>query len=707
MELPIDHFRLLGVSPATDGQTVLRALQQRLDRAPDQGFTHETLQARADLLRNSADLLSDDRRRSAYEAELTALSAEGEAGSDGAQAAIPALEIPNSKEVGGLLLLMEAGQPQEAFEKASRGLQPPQAPALGSSREADLALLAGLACQGAAEDYRQQRRYEAAARVLQQGLQLLQRMGQQPEQRRRLELALEALLPYRVLDLLSRDLSASLERNEGLQLLEQLVRRRGGLEGEADTAFPASEFQPFFKQIRQFLTAQEQVDLFSRWAEAGSPLADFLASIALTASGFARRKPERLQAAYERLAASGQAGAEPFLACQQLLLGQIEPAQGLFEQGADPDLRQWAAEQGEEPLAGLCAYCRDWLEREVLPGFRDIEADPDLEAWFADRDVQAYVEQQDRRRARSAPLHPAESAAAAAAGAPATLDSLDALPQWPGDPLASGLAEPSQPGALADPLEPEQDEEDWPDLALRWPSLHWPDLHWPDLPLGERWAQLRGSATERLAQRPSWALPLAMAVTLGGVGIGGWLALRPKPERGQPIPVLPAPESTTQGGAEPAAPDGPKAATGPGAATPTPPPARSLPLTVAEPSAEQLRSLLEAWLAAKAAVLAGATPEHPLPQLARSVLVGNVESQQRQNASRGESETVTAEVRSFSVTSQTPQRIEAEVTLRYSDARKDAGGKLIASTPEGERRNTYVFARDGQTWHLAAFRASR
>jgi hypothetical protein len=180
-------------------------------------------------------------------------------------------------------------------------------------------------------------------------------------------------------------------------------------------------------------------------------------------------------------------------------------------------------------------------------------------------------------------------------------------------------------------------------------------------------------------------------------------------ERGQPIPVLPAPESTSQGGAEPAAPDGPKAATSPGTAAPTPAPpvSPSLPLTVAQPNAEQLQTLLEAWLAAKAAVLAGATPEHPLPQLARSALVGNVESQQRQNASRGESETVTAEVLRFSVTSQTPQRIEAEVTLRYGDARKDAGGKLIASTPEGERRNTYVFARDGQTWHLAAFRASR
>ena len=74
MELPIDHFRLLGVSPTTDGQTVLRTLQQRLDRAPDQGFTHDTLQARAELLRSSAELLSDEERRQAYERDLTTIA---------------------------------------------------------------------------------------------------------------------------------------------------------------------------------------------------------------------------------------------------------------------------------------------------------------------------------------------------------------------------------------------------------------------------------------------------------------------------------------------------------------------------------------------------------------------------------------------------------------------------------------------------------
>ena len=102
-------------------------------------------------------------------------------------------------------------------------------------------LLAGLACQGAAAECREQRRYEASARLLQQGLQLLQRMGQQPEQRRKLEHDLHTLLPYRVLDLISRDLSAVTARQEGIALLDQLVQRRGGLEGDADPDFAAAQ----------------------------------------------------------------------------------------------------------------------------------------------------------------------------------------------------------------------------------------------------------------------------------------------------------------------------------------------------------------------------------------------------------------------------------------------------------------------------------
>jgi hypothetical protein len=104
------------------------------------------------------------------------------------------------------------------------------------------------------------------------------------------------------------------------------VERRGGLEGNGDDGFAPEDFQTFFKQIRTFLTVQEQLDLFDRWGRQGSPAAEFLATIALTASGFAQRKPERIAAARERLRGSGREGIEPLLANLDLLLGDVEGA---------------------------------------------------------------------------------------------------------------------------------------------------------------------------------------------------------------------------------------------------------------------------------------------------------------------------------------------------------------------------------------------
>ncbi len=692
MELPIDHFRLLGVSPTTDGQTVLRTLQQRLDRAPDQGFTHDTLQARADLLRSSAELLSDEERRHAYERELTTI-ADSEGG------AVAGLEIPPSREVGGLLLLLEAGQALEAFDAASRGLQPPQAPALGSSREADLSLLAGLACHAAAGDYRGQRHYETAARTLQQGLQLLQRMGQLPDQRRRLEQELHALLPYRVLDLISRDLSAVAARQEGIALLDQLVQRRGGLEGDGDPAFPASEFAPFFQQIRQFLTVQEQVDLFSGWAEAGSSNADWLASLALTASGFMQRKPERIQAALQRLQSETQPGREAAQACQLLLLGQVESAQAL---------QTVSSAGGEDPLAGLCADCRDWLSREVLPGFRDIEAEADLEAWFADRDVQAYIEQQDRIRGR-------RTVNEASSGSPNLSGSDQSVLAWGGlAGFGTGSAATGNPAAEESGSSPlsgagtsQFDQADDDDALWDGPPF------WESWRLGERLSQWRNRLP---AQWPRWSVPAGVAIAVAAVGGLTWMILRPGLDRGRPIPVQPSPALTTDKPASTSAnlagspqagspPTGSPPTGSPQAATPVEAASSSrLPLTTTEPDDAQLNALLDAWLQAKASVLAGKAAAQPLTDLARPLQIQRLESQQRENRSRGEVERFDASVQSLQIRERSPKRIAAAVSLRYSDQRSDASGRVLSRTPAGELRNLYVFARDGQTWRVAAFR---
>jgi hypothetical protein len=593
---------------------------------------------------------------------------------------VPALEIPGSKEVGGLLLLLEADQPFEAFEIACRSLQPPQAPALGSSREADLTLLAGLAGLGACTEFEQQRRYERAAQILQQGLQLLQRMGQRLDLRERMTRELERLTPYRVLDLLNRDLASSAERREGLQLLAQLVERRGGLEGDNDPTFPPEEFRVFFKQIRALLTVQEQVDLFSRWGDAGSATADFLASTALTASGFAQRKPERIAAARERLLASQRSGIEPLLANLSLLLGEVDTARASFEAGASRELRAWAERQSDDPLAQLCAYCRDWLSRDVLPGYRDLEADADLDAYFSDRDVMAYVEREDRISGRSyAPAGSASPGGEIPQGASSILGASESVG-------SSSLAWTFPPLDFGDtPLHPiRQTRQEGEQEAAE------------GTPAGPRaWPEL-SAVRERLPQ----ALPLAWLA--GGVAAlvalalaGAWL-LRPRP-------APPAPSASVNGAAG-IAPGGPPSAAKP---TPTAAPAPAsntgIPaLRDPQPDEAQVRSLLERWLSAKAAVLAGGPMPKGIDDIARPEQVDRLASERSADAVRGERQTLDVRIRSLRLEQTSPGRIAATAELLYSDQRRAADGRVLESTPSQTIRNLYVLGRDDGRWRFAA-----
>ena len=87
------------------------------------------------------------------------------------------LEFSSNREVAGLILLWESGSPKEAFRISKKALQPPQTPALGSSREADLTLLAALTARDSAIQEQQLRSYSNAADFLHEGIQLLQRMG--------------------------------------------------------------------------------------------------------------------------------------------------------------------------------------------------------------------------------------------------------------------------------------------------------------------------------------------------------------------------------------------------------------------------------------------------------------------------------------------------------------------------------------------------
>ncbi|MEO1003401.1 MAG: ARC6/PARC6 family protein [Cyanobacteria bacterium J06638_7] len=657
MDLPIDHFRLLRVSPTTDLQSVLRTLEQRIDRPPDEGFTLETLEARAELLRSSADLLTDPERRRHYELELTALDASG----DSLQAA---LDVPATKEVAGLVLLLEAGMALDCFELASQALQPPQTPALGSVREADLSLVAGLACLQAAQDLRQERRYEAAAQVLGEGNQLLQRVGQQGELRQQMAEDRRILRPYRVLDLLSRDLAASRERSQGLTLLNELLQDRGGLDGRADPDLSPEDFQAFLRQIRAFLTVQEQLDLFERWASR-SASADVLAATALTALGFAQRKPERIAAARSRLLARDSPELQPQLACLDLLLGEVESAQQRFTDGASKDLQDWAARQSDDPLAQVCAFCRDWLARDVLPGYRDLEADADLEAYFADRDVQAYLE---RLETGGEPAAPTEAGSILGGGLLSPFSRTGGA--LPSAQALLGFGPLDAPHALAagsGGQEHEEDEDEGPEEARE--------------PLVRRW------------RRPALLLAGALATVLVALGLLALLRPRPTTVRVEPASEGAAAEPKpmpTEGGTPDAAVDGPE-------------PAPALPLRAAQPSSAQIQTLLETWLTAKSAVLAGNQPAVTLDQLAQPSQLRLLQAERRSDEALGHTKRIDTSVENLRLESSSPQRISAVASIRYRAERLDGEGQRVGQPSDLTLRNRYVFSSEGNSWRVVSF----
>ena len=139
-----------------------------------------------------------------------------------------------------------------------------------------------------------------------------------------------SLLPYRLLDLVCRDLSDNQAHKKGLSMLENLIIKRGGLEGKNKSEYNdylnQKEFESFFQQIKPFLTVQDQIDLFLELQKRGSSEAGFLAFLSLTAIGFARRKPAKLFEARKILKKLNLSGLDsmPLIGCLDLLLADVE-----------------------------------------------------------------------------------------------------------------------------------------------------------------------------------------------------------------------------------------------------------------------------------------------------------------------------------------------------------------------------------------------
>ena len=680
MELPIDHFRLLGVSPSANAEEVLRAFQLRLDRPPKQGFTYEVLAQRSELLRLSADLLSNPAERQSYELALI----EGSSG----------LELSSNREVAGLLLLWESNASFQAFKLAKKALQPPQTPALGSGRESDLTLIAALACRDASIEEQACRRYASGADLLQEGIQLLQRMGKLVEERKTLESDLETLLPYRILDLLSRDKEDEKSHQEGLMLLEDFVNKRGGLEGKRNSEKIAglnqNDFELFFLQIRKFLTAKEQSKIYVNWYRRGSEDAGFLAAFALIAYGFSSRKPELLQEARKYLRNININGFDPMplIGCLDLLLGDVTQAESRFRSSSDEKLKDWLDNYPGETLGALCDYCRNWLKKDVLVGFSDVEIQAvNLDDWFASQEVQVYVEQLEAKGALGiakagfsflsslAPEQRIEN------NSSRNFEEHADLPM-PGGALDENLKERSFKSIL--------DTKEFflrSNLVKKIISKYYSTFE-----------LIKNSDFKSfILKRPIYTSSLAfIGLFILGISLGSLTQRKPsqnnninnisKSEFTKPEDIKKRDNASSKIENNKEKLDFNKL----------------IPLTSLDPSNQEIQSLVEAWLEGKADILNGLESQL-LSSVARASLFNRVVEQRKKDKLLGQRQVIDTNITSINIVQKSDRRIAADVELNYQDKMISSSGEILSETVIPSLKVKYIIGKNKKNWLIVDY----
>ena len=680
MELPIDHFRLLGVSPSANAEEVLRAFQLRLDRPPKQGFTYEVLAQRSELLRLSADLLSNPAERQSYELALI----EGSSG----------LELSSNREVAGLLLFWESNASFQAFKLAKKALQPPQTPALGSGRESDLTLIAALACRDASIEEQACRRYASGADLLQEGIQLLQRMGKLVEERKTLESDLETLLPYRILDLLSRDKEDEKSHQEGLMLLEDFVNKRGGLEGKRNSEKIAglnqNDFELFFLQIRKFLTAKEQSKIYVNWYRRGSEDAGFLAAFALIAYGFSSRKPELLQEARKYLRNININGFDPMplIGCLDLLLGDVTQAESRFRSSSDEKLKDWLDNYPGETLGALCDYCRNWLKKDVLVGFSDVDIQAvNLDDWFASQEVQVYVEQLEAKGALGiakagfsflsslAPEQRIEN------NSSRNFEEHADLPM-PGGALDENLKERSFKSIL--------DTKEFflrSNLVKKIISKYYSTFE-----------LIKNSDFKSfILKRPIYTSSLAfIGLFILGISLGSLTQRKPsqnnninnisKSEFTKPEDIKKRDNASSKIENNKEKLDFNKL----------------IPLTSSDPSNQEIQSLVEAWLEGKADILNGLESQL-LSSVARASLFNRVVEQRKKDKLLGQRQVIDTNITSINIVQKSDRRIAADVELNYQDKMISSSGEILSETVIPSLKVKYIIGKNKKNWLIVDY----
>lgn len=438
VRIPLDYYRILGLPIQATAEQLKQAHRDRTLQLPRREYSEIAIESRKSLIDEAYRLLASAEQRQSYDAQflsrtytpgaLEAFKAgDGEilptdfnpqmgeetlrslAADNGPSPTpepyTPTVEIADNQFVGALLILLELGE----YEQAIRLGRPFMANGSGTLRDGrygdpdrvkgDIVLSLALACLELGREQWQQNQYENAAESLDTGLTLLLQENSFPAIQAELQSDLYKLRPYRVLELVARPLEQTKERRQGFQLLKAMLQDRGGIDGAGDdrSGLSTDDFLRFVQQLRGYLTAAEQQEIFEAEARRPSAVATYLAVYALLARGFSFHQPALVRRAKHLLQ---QVGTRQDVHLEQavcaLLLGQAEEAGHALERSQEYEPLAFIREHSQgapDLLPGLCLYAERWLREEVFTHFRDLtDQQSALKDYFADPQVQSFLE---------------------------------------------------------------------------------------------------------------------------------------------------------------------------------------------------------------------------------------------------------------------------------------------------------------------------
>ncbi len=432
MRIPLDYYRILGLPIQATAEQLKQAHRDRTLQLPRREYSESAIEARKSLIDEAYSLLSNAEKRQSYDAQfltrgqsvetnigtaksttagsnvgeetLRAIAADAPPVAAVTEPYTPTIEIDDTQFVGALLILLELGE-YELVIRLGRPFLTNGSASLTNGRSnpkpmlADIVLTLALSCLELGREQWQQSQYENAAESLETGQELLLRENVFPGIRAELQSDLYKLRPYRILELVARPLEQAAERRQGIQLLKAMLHDRGGIDGAGDdlSGLSVDDFLRFIQQLRGYLAAGEQQEIFEHEARRPSAVATYLAVYALLARGFAFHQPALVRRAKQLL---GQLSTQQDVHLEQavcaLLLGQAEEAGRALELSQEYEPLAFIREHSQNSpdlLPGLCLYAERWLREEVFSHFRDLaQQQAALKDYFANPQVQAYLE---------------------------------------------------------------------------------------------------------------------------------------------------------------------------------------------------------------------------------------------------------------------------------------------------------------------------